>query len=191
MTHLLLNENKWLHFSRDGKKLQILINKKLNWPCDELFLVFKDLLWKKIIFTYNFRNCFKWECLVFHKKWSFLNAKFNLKLLCKIYSWYSVRVKANKQNVAFQTSESTYKLVYSPASELLKANQHFTQTSTAWPILMGDTQKGNKYQIMILLNESSTWHLNDLHSVQQGRWNSRSGVGSGYKENLGKVKGHI
>lgn len=31
------------------------------------------------------------------KKKSFLNAKFNLKLLCKIYSCYAVMVKVSKQ----------------------------------------------------------------------------------------------
>lgn len=38
---------------------------------------------------------------------------------------------------------------------------------------------------------TDTWNWYDLHSVQQGRWNSSCGVGSSYKKDLGKVKGHI
>lgn len=39
--------------------------------------------------------------------------------------------------------------------------------------------------------ELGTWHLNDLHSVQQGRRDGSGGVGSGYEKDLGKVKGHV
>lgn len=57
------------------------------------------------------------------------------------------------------------------------ANQFFTQNLFS--------------KVMTFVYKASTWHLNDLHSVQQGRWDSSSGVGSGNKKNLGKVKGHI
>lgn len=36
-----------------------------------------------------------------------------------------------------------------------------------------------------------TWHLQHLHSVQQGRGDSRSGVGRGDEEHLREIKSHI
>lgn len=36
-----------------------------------------------------------------------------------------------------------------------------------------------------------TWHLDDLHPVQQGRWDGGRGVGGRDKEDLGEVEGHV
>lgn len=117
------------------------------------------------------------SCL-FNETPSFFNAKFNLKLLCKVASWCSHWVRANKadpQNLG-RPQAPAHRLSHKapqrgrPPRAVLR--EEATSRSAAG-------------------REAGTWHLDDLHPVQQGRRDSGRGVGGRDEENLGKVEGHV
>lgn len=133
---------------------------------------------------------------------SFFNAKLSLKLLCELYSWcltehnthiilyVMVKTKLCCSRLWIYIKAGLYHTENFEDHTL--ANQLFTQNFTAQlKAQLNFCSERQKLSNTDFIYESGTWDLNDLHSVQQGRWNSRCGVGSSYKKNLGKVKGHI
>lgn len=135
------------------------------------------------MFICNFTNCFKEECLDFHKNQ-------NINVLLSV----TVKINTHKNKILLFQTLNLHKSWFIHQSELVKIIHwriHFLLKTPQLDQYSGLCWERQEKWNNDFIYESSTWHLNNLHSVQQGRWNSGSGVGSSYKKNLGKVKGHI